>query len=247
MMLSPTTPYVPGTYAKKRPDAGAVASQYVREWETRRQKLMQKKTLPTEIPPCICFARKIGVGALEIADILAKKLHLRVADREVLEHMKRHTRLDKESIKFFDELYPGKTVELSAMLFAKKSFDLDDYLRSLMSAAYSLATLGSTIFVGRGTHLILPRDRVLAVRFIGSDSFRTERLASLLKIGAEEAAKTLGKIDKEQAAFFKKAFGKKSAPAAEFDLVVNCDHLNDPKLAADLVRRAFRSKFPEID
>ena len=199
MMMNPTTPYVPGTYAKKRPDAGAVASQYVREWEVRRQKLLQKKALPTEIPPCICFARKIGVGALEVADILAKKLHLRVADREVLEHMTHDTRLDKESIKFFDELYPGKTVELSAMLFGKKSFDMDDYLRSLVSAVYSLATLGSTIFVGRGTHLILPRDRVLAVRFICSDEFRVKRLASLLHIDAAEASRTLVKIDKEQA------------------------------------------------
>ena len=243
MMMNPTTPYVPGTYAKKRPDAGAVASQYVREWEVRRQKLMQKKALPTEIPPCICFARKIGVGALEIADILAKKLHLRVADREVLEHMTHDTRLDKESVKFFDELYPGKTVELSAMLFGKKSFDMDDYLRSLMSAVYSLATLGSTIFVGRGTHLILPRDRVLAVRFICSDEFRVKRLASLLHIDTAEASRTLVKIDKEQAGFFRKAYGRKDAPAAEFDLVINCDHLSRPKLAADLVARAFRNKF----
>jgi hypothetical protein len=43
----------------------------------------------------------------------------------------------------------------------------------------SMAATGSTIFVGRGTHLILPRDRVLAVRLICSDAFRTERLASL--------------------------------------------------------------------
>jgi hypothetical protein len=93
MMFTPSTPYVPGTYAKKRPQASTVAAQYAREWEIRRQKLLQKKGLQTEIPPCICFSRKIGVGALEIADILAKKLHLRVADREILEHMRGETQL----------------------------------------------------------------------------------------------------------------------------------------------------------
>ena len=77
MMFNPSTPYVPGTYAKKRPEAVKVAAQYAREWEARRHKLLQKKGLPTEIPPCICFSRKIGVGALEVADILARKLHLR--------------------------------------------------------------------------------------------------------------------------------------------------------------------------
>ena len=243
IMFTPSTPYVPGTYAKKRPEAGRVAAQYVQEWEARRQRLSQKKTAAPEIPPCICFSRKVGVGALEVADILSRKLHMRVADREILEHMSGETRLDKETVKFYDELYPGKTVELSALLFGKKSFQMDDYLRNLVNAVYSIAAIGSTIFVGRGTHLILPRDRVLAVRLICSDGFRTERLASLLKIGAEEAGRTLAKIDREQKAFFKKAFGKKDAPASEFDLVVNFDHLADPRLAADIVGRCFRKKF----
>ncbi len=243
IMFTPSTPYVPGTYAKKRPAAGQVAAQYVQEWEARRQKLSMKKPPSLEIPPCICISRKVGVGALEVADTLARKLHLKVADREILEHMSGEARLDKETVKFYDELYPGKTVELSALLFGKKSFQMDDYIRNLVSAVYSMATMGATIFVGRGTHLILPRDRVLAVRFICSDRFRTERLASLLKIGVDEAGKTLAKFDKEQAAFFKKAFGKKDAPASEFDLVVNFDHLGDSRLAADLVARCFRKKF----
>jgi cytidylate kinase len=243
IMSAPSTPYVPGTYAKKRPEAGQVAAQYVLEWEARRQKLLQKKDVLTEIPACICLSRKIGVGALEVADLIAKRLHLRVADREILEHMSGEARLDKETVKFYDELYPGKTVELSALLFGKKSFQMDDYLRNLVDAVYSMASMGSTVFVGRGTHLILPRNRVLAVRFICSEGFRTERLASLLNIKAGEAAKTLARIDREQKAFFRRAFGKNDAPASEFDLVVNFDHLNDPKLATDLIARCFRRKF----
>jgi cytidylate kinase len=84
---------------------------------------------------------------------------------------------------------------------------------------------------------------VLAVRLICSDTFRTERLASLLKIDAEEAEKTLSQIDREQKAFFKKAFGKEDAPAAEFDMVLNFDHLADPQLAADVVARCYPKKF----
>jgi cytidylate kinase len=243
MMSTLSTLYVPGTYARKRPEAEKLAAQYVQEWEARRQKTAQKKPKTTEIPPCICFSRKVGVGALEVADILARKLHLRVADREILEHMSGEARLDRETVKNYDELYPGKTVELSALLFGKKSFQMDDYLRNLVSAVYSIATLGSTIFVGRGAHLIMPRDRVLAVRLVCSDRFRIARLSSLLKVDTAEAEKTLAKIDREQTAFFKKAFGKKDAPASEFDLVINFDHLSDPRLAADVVARCFRNKF----
>ncbi|MCU0585561.1 MAG: cytidylate kinase-like family protein [Desulfobacterales bacterium] len=244
-LLRSVTPYVPGTYAKKRPEAGEMVSQFVRDWESRRRKLAQQKGAPLQIPPCICFSRKIGVGALEIADLLGRKLRLRVADREILERMTGETGLDKETVQFFDEIYPGKTVELSAMLFGEKSFVMGDYMRSLVGAILALAATESTIFVGRGAHLILPRDRVLAVRFICSDEFRIRRLAALLKVSEAEASATLAKIDREQRAFFKKAFGKKDASPYEFDMVINCDHIHSPGLAAELVSRAFRKKFAD--
>jgi hypothetical protein len=242
-LLRSVTPYVPGTYAKKRPEAGEMVSQFVREWESRRRKLAQQKGAPLQIPPCICFSRKIGVGALEIADILGRKLHLRVADREIIERMTGETGLEKETVQFFDEIYPGKTVELSAMIFGEKSFVMGDYMRSLVSAVLALSATDSTIFVGRGAHLILPRERVLAVRFICSDEFRIRRLAALMKVGEAEASATLAKFDREQRAFFKKAFGKKDASPYEFDMVINCDHIVPPAMAAELVARAFRKKF----
>jgi cytidylate kinase len=245
--MTPTTaaPYVPGTYAKKRPESAQMASRYVREWEARRQKLLKTHGAPSETRPCICFSRKIGVGALEVADLLARKIHLRVADREILEHMSRDSSLGRETIAFFDEMYPGRAVEMSALLFAEKSFVMGDYLRSLVNAVYALAATASTIFVGRGAHLLLPRERILAVRFICSDPFRVKRLSSLLSVDIREAERTLAKIDKEQRAFFKKAYGRKDAPASEFDLVINCDHFSDPRWCADIVARAFRKKFPD--
>ena len=229
MMMNPTTPYVPGTYAKKRPEAGAVASQYVREWEARRQKLSQKKpAFRPKSRPASAFRARSASGPWKWRTSWPASSTACSRPRDPGAHERRHP-LDKETVKFYDELYPGKTVELSALLFGKKSFQMDDYLRNLVNAVYSLAAVGSTIFVGRGTHLILPRDRVLAVRLICSDEFRIERLASLLKIDTAEAARTLVKIDREQTGFFKKAYSRKDAPASEFDLVVNFDHLGDPR------------------
>jgi len=245
MTVTTSTQYVPGTYAKKRPESSQLAARFVREWEGRRQKLLKTHGTPAEIRPCICFSRKIGVGALEVADLVARKLGMRVADREILEHMSRDASLERETIASFDEMYPGRAVEMSALLFAEKSFVMGDYLRSLVNAVYALATTAATIFVGRGAHLLLPRDRILAVRFICSDPYRIKRLSNLLNVDAAEAARTLAKIDKEQRAFFKKAYGRKDAPASEFDMVVNCDHFSDPRWCADLVVRAFRRKFPE--
>jgi cytidylate kinase-like protein len=103
-----TTKYVPGTYAKKRPDAAQIADQYIRSWEKRQLEAKEKQAALGVISPAICFSRKIGVGALEIADILAEKIGYRVADREVIEHMANNADLNKKTVEFFDEHYPEK-------------------------------------------------------------------------------------------------------------------------------------------
>jgi cytidylate kinase len=99
------------------------------------------------------------------------------------------------------------------------------------------------LFVGRGTHLIIPRDRVLAVRLICSDEHRIKRLSKILKVKEKEAADKLPQIDKEQRQFFKKAFGKKDALPYEFDMIINCDYIKNTKNVAEIVEVAFKRKF----
>jgi cytidylate kinase len=235
--------YIPGTYAKKRPDAAQIAGQYISEWSTRQLKIKGKKVPPAEIAPAVCFSRKIGAGALEIADLLAEKIHYRVVDRELLEHMAKDKDLSKKTVEFFDERYPGKMSELASMLFGEKSFIMSEYVKNLISAVFTFANMGSTIFVGRGPHLILPRDRVLAVRIICSNTYRMERLADILHVEETEAEKLLHQIDREQRAFFKKAFGRKDASPYEFDLVINSDFITNPDGAAEVIKCAFKEKF----
>ena len=109
----------------------------------------------------------------------------------------------------------------------------------------SIAGLKPTVFVGRGTHLILPRDRTLAVRCICSDEHRIKRLSRILKVKEKEAADKLPQIDKEQSDFYKKVFGKKDAVPYEFDMVINCDYINHAQDAAEIIEVAFKKKFAE--
>jgi cytidylate kinase len=234
--------YIPGMYAKKRPSAAQLADRYMRDRETRR---LQEKSAKarTTIPPTICFSRKIGVGALEVADILAEKIGYRVFDRQILEEIASKAKLSEKTVGFFDEIYPGRMSELLAMIFGEKSFIKSDYSRHLFSAVLSIAHLEPTIFVGRGTHLILPRDRILAVRFIGGRNHRINRLSKILNVDKTEADSKLNQIDAEQKDFFKKVYGKKEATPYEFDMVINFDYISNPNWAADIVETAFKSKF----
>jgi len=233
--------YVPGTYRKKRPDAYTVANKYAGVWEQQLRK--KKEAFPAKMSSTICFSRKIGVGALEIADILAEKIGYSVADREILDCIAKDAQMSKKCVDFFDERYPGKTSELSSMLFKKKSFLMSDYVRYLFGAVFSIAGSGPTIFVGRGVHLIMPRNWVLAIRFISSKNYRVKRLAGILNVKEKSAERILNKFDREQEEFFKKAFGKTEASPYEFDMVINCDHIREPKWAAEIVARAHKEKF----
>ena len=143
-----------------------------------------------------------------------------------------------------DERYPGKMSELASRLFGERSFIMSDYIQNFVSAVFTFADMGSTVFVGRGIHLFLPRDRVLAVRIISSNPTRVGRLAKILDLEAKDVQEVLSQVDQEQDEFFKKAFGQKEASPYEFDIVINCDFIASPQGAAEIVARAFQEKFP---
>lgn len=241
--------YIPGMYtkrAKKRKNTDQLVSQWIQDWETNRLALIKKNELAARVNNCISFSRKIGVGALEIADQVGEKTGLRVVDREILEHIASHSDLKQTTVDFFDERYPGVMNNFGAMLFGEKSFTMGDFMRHLISSVYSIADDSPTIFVGRATHLILPRDRVLAVRFISSKEHRVKRVAGILGIGEAAAEKKLVEEDKRQKDFFKKNFKKKDASPYEFDLVINRDYISEDGWAAELVEQAYKLKFDNI-
>lgn len=235
--------FIPGTYAKRTSQTSTLTKYYVKEWEKKQSGLKVKEKKGKKIPPSICFSRKIGVGAVEIADLLAKKTGYPVFERAIIEHMVDNSHLNKKTITFFDERYPGKLQELAAFLFGEKSYVMSDYMRHLFRTVLSIADIGSTIFVGKGTHLILPRDRVLAVRLICSREYRCQRLADIININAKDVDNKLDEMDKEQRVFFKKVFHKQDALPYEFDLCINCDYIKSPQSVADIVYTAFREKF----
>jgi len=234
--------YVPGTYVKQKPDAAEMAHQLISRLE--RERLGEKKEeAPKEMPPTICFSRKIGVGALDIADILSKRIGYRVFDREIVEHIASEARLSEKTVTIFDERYPGRLNEFLSMAFGEKAFIKSDYGRQLFSALFSMSYLSPAIFVGRGAHLVLPRDRTLAVWFIASRAYRAMRMAAALNIPESEAKGRLDQIDKEQRHFFNMVFGIKEVSAEQFDLVINCEFIQDLESAADIVQAAFQIKF----
>ena len=232
--------YYPGMYHKTRPKVYDIVERAFKDWQKEQVAKGKKRTKKY---PMICFSRNIGVGALEVADILGKKIGYRIIDREILEHIVTREHLDKKLEAFIDERCPSEIEDILAMLFGERSFTQNEYSRLLFRTIFSVADIGPAIFVGRGAHLILPRDRVLAVRLICSTEFRIKRLSAMLKIPENAASVKLNHYDMDQKNFFRRVYNLDNAPASEFDMVINRDYIKDAKGIAEIVEIAFREKF----
>jgi cytidylate kinase len=229
--------YVPSAYAHKALGLSQRIKGYSQRWQ------QEHPMVDHQITNTITISRKIGLGAVEVADLVARQIGFQVADREVVNKIADDSDLNQKAVQIFDECYPGKWVELQYHFFGDKSFSMDSYVRRLFSVVYAMAETCSTIFVGRGAHLLLPRSKVLAVRMISSPEYRIDRVARILDVDQAEAEAELKQQDKDQKEFFKKVYGKKDASAYEFDLVLNCDYLSDPNWVADIIVAAYRRKF----
>ncbi|MFH1991587.1 MAG: cytidylate kinase family protein, partial [Pseudomonadota bacterium] len=166
-----------------------------------------------------------------------------VIDREILEHLTSRNHLDKKLEAFIDERCPSEIEDILATLFGERSFSQSEYSRLLFRIIFSVADIGPAIFVGRGAHLILPRDRVFAVRLICSNEFRIKRLVNMLKIPESAASIKIHHYDMDQKNFFRRVYNLESAPANEFDLVINRDYIQGAKSIAEIVETAFKEKF----
>ena len=243
---SDSAKYKLGYHVKKGYSIADLANQYIKQWEEKRLERDSKKE-PQLLPPSICLSRKIGAGATEIAGVLSEMAEYPVINREILEHIADEANLSDKTVRLFDGRYPGKLREFISMAFGEKSFVQSDYIKHMFDVVFSMAGLGPAIFVGRGIHLALPRDRVLAVRIVSSRESRIKRIVRVANISEVRAEEVLDQVDREQGAFFKNVYGKKSAPVDEFDLVINCDHIQDGRLAAELISLSFQKKFGQME
>jgi cytidylate kinase len=238
---SKETVYPPGYYGKKMMTASDWAGTQIRQWERAKAELKTANQFSQK--KCICLSRGIGAGALDVANFLSEITGFRVIDKEIIKHMAKDSSLTEKIIAFFDERFPGKMNELLVSLSIEKKFFKNDYVKQLAKTVAALAHTEPTIFVGRGTHLILPRQTILSVQLICSKKRRVENLAKALGIGNGDAEAILNRIDDGHHEFFKEVFLREKTSPDEFDLVINTDHIRSEHQVAKIIACAFAQKF----
>jgi len=180
----------------------------------------------------ITFSRKMGTNGTEVASRVADQLGYGFYDTEAIENTAREMGI-LEGVKEIDEKAPS----LFQRLFSQKP---EVHLDRLHSIIYELASRGSAVFLGRGSHILLRTFKcALHIRVIASLEKRIENIMAR-GVHQEAAIKAIHRSDHERGAFIKFAFGVDWDDPELYDLVLNTDHLT-VEMATQIVLHIARS------
>lgn len=181
----------------------------------------------------VTFTRKKGTSGSEIAYRLADRLQYQFYDTRAIENTAREMGFLND-VRAADEKRPS----LFARIFSHRPEICLDRLNSVI---YELASRGSAVFLGRGSHVLL-RNLKCALH-VNVTASLNKRIDNLTERGLTEkdAVRAICRSDDERAAFTKFAFGVDWEDPANYDVVLNMDKI-PVDLALDTVVRMARDR-----
>jgi len=219
--------------------------QQLRNWELSRQQRRRPESSPArpEVEDFICLSRMVGVEVEPVATTLGQRLGWPVFGRELLDAMagddvirqRIYASMDERDLNWWEE-------SLRAVL--DKGFVRNDYFCRLCETVLSLARQSNSIFVGRGTDLILPQQLGLRVRLIASLEHRIENHARRSGLDPIRARQEVEHIDHQRTEFFRHRFRIEAADPVRHDLILNLERWT-PEEAIDLILKTRSLRGPQ--
>lgn len=230
--------YAPRSFG---PTMSRVVEKQMRNWEIARQQ--QDDGFAPRAGPVMDFialSRSMGLPGEEIAAQLHQKLGWPIFDREILHAMAGDDECRRQLYDAMDERDLGWLEEfLQSVSFGAAG--KDDYFHRLTETVLSLARKGHTIFLGRATDMILPREMGLRVRLTASRAFCIKQYARAKGIDPGQARREVEEIEHERARFIRHHFRVEAGDPARHDLTINLEFIT-PHQAVELIDSALRVK-----
>lgn len=195
---------------------------------------------PREHLPAIAISRDHGSGGDEIAELLARRLNLKVYDHEMIDKVAQRIGTDPETVKQLDEGIAHTREMWLTRLFSGQDLSPDTYKRHLVDVILSLGRAGG-VLLGRGSHVVLSTSTALRVRITGSPLQCARRVAAAEDITYDDALERVNEINHNRGKFVWDLFGVRTSDAHNFDIVVNTDRLVDFNQAAAMLENAYHA------
>ena len=187
--------------------------------------------------PFLTVSRQAESGGAEVARAVGLRLGWSVLDKELVEDLAERLKLTPQLLALMDETKSDWFRDTILNLLNSRLVLQDSYVTMLGRVILLAAFDGRVVIVGRGGHLILPREHGLRVRVVAPLKARVARLQEREQVDAAAAEKRIAKIDRSRAEFLRRHFDATTDEAQLFDLVLDASAFGIEG-TADLICRA---------
>jgi cytidylate kinase len=191
----------------------------------------------------VTLSRQAGAGGSEIARRLAETFKMDLIGRQLIQHVAKSARMSTRVVEFLDEKAVSRIEAMINALFANRHLSADVYFRHLTRVIAAIGEQGNAIIVGRGAHLLLPKERTLRLRFIAPQACRIAHFMKSRNMTEAEARRYVAQRDSDRTGFIEKYFKVDADDPSHFDLVVNTEAVGIEgafEIAATAIRRKIR-------
>jgi len=184
------------------------------------------KSLPESVHPYLTISRSVGAGAGELAHHVGTILGWEVLDRELLDYMAKQYHVSKKIVELVDETTTSWLLDTFGKWLDPQLVTKSEYLTHVGQLVLLAAQSQSTIFVGRGAHFFLPRDRGLVIQLVASLDQRLQRVMQRDGVDQEQARHYLEQADRARRAFIRESFHCDVTDPHLYDLILNLEYLS---------------------
>jgi cytidylate kinase len=183
----------------------------------------------SDAPRVLTLARELGAGDTGFAPTLAKRLELRVYDRELLEHEALRLGVTEAELERIDEEPPALIQRLQPGGLYQR------YYQALGQLMHELAARrGQVLLVGRGgSGFLKDNSRAFHVRLVAPPDIRVRRVMEHRWLREAPARQLIVESDAQRRRFYAHAFGTDWSSPLEYHVTVNTGRLG--AAAVDLI------------
>jgi len=192
-------------------------------------------------PFSIAISREAGTRGPAVARAVAERLGWQVYDNELLEMVARDLHVRVKLLDNVDERHVPWLQECIEAFAAVPAVREGKYVRHLIETMLSLATMGKSILVGRGSPFVLPPATTLRVRLVAPLEDRIAVVRRDQNLSRHDAMRFIETTDRERIRFIKLHFQRDPADPRYYDLFLNTAQFSLTE-CADMIIEALRLK-----
>ncbi|MHB0939389.1 MAG: cytidylate kinase-like family protein [Armatimonadota bacterium] len=188
----------------------------------------------------ITVSRQAATNGGLIGRLVAKRLGLRVYDREVVDEIARRMQVDPHLVDRFDEV--NMSPVQSILMEWRNSINESIYQRHLREALERIREEGDAVIIGRGGNFILRGPDCLHVRIVAPLDLRIGIYRTVYpEVTEREARQRINAEDREKARFVRTQFRAAIDDPVQYDLLLNVGSIT-PELAQELIEHAAKAR-----